>query len=173
MERTLLLLRHGKSDWGVDTLDDYDRPLRKRGREATQRMATWLRNHAYTTPHIVSSSAVRARSTAELIARELGLACTTVELDGRLYEATPKTLLEVCRQRQSHTRLLMLVGHNPGLEMLCEHLSAQPLAPASNGKLLPTAALAVLPLRHGWAHLDSGASEGAYIVRPRELPDSK
>jgi phosphohistidine phosphatase SixA len=87
-----------------------------------------------------------------------------------MYEATPATLLVLCRQGLGETRLLMLVGHNPGLAVLCERLNAQPLALSSNGKLLPTAAFAVLPLLTQWAQLGLGASEGTHIVRSRELP---
>jgi phosphohistidine phosphatase len=172
MTRTLLLLRHGKSDWGVGAVNDYARPLKQRGRKAARRIGIWLRSHDFLSPLIVSSGAARARATAELVAEQLGLAPTLVQFDDRVYEAAPDTLLEICRQSQSRTRTLMLVGHNPGLEMLCERLSAQPLASASNGKLLPTAALAVLPLRHDWADLDTGVSEGAYVVRPRELSEA-
>lgn len=172
MERTLLLLRHGKSDWNAGARDDFARPLKRRGREAAVRIAGWLRTRGYLRPYIVSSGAARARSTAELVAAELGLPANMLHFDDRLYEANPETLLEICRHCQSQTRVLMLVGHNPGLELLSERLSNQVLAPASNGKLMPTAALAVLPLRRNWAELDTGAAVGAHIVRPRALTAS-
>ena len=77
MTRTLLLLRHGKSDWDVGAANDYARPLKQRGHFSAQRMGAWLYEHDYSRPNLIRSGALRARTTAELVASELGAHCTS------------------------------------------------------------------------------------------------
>ena len=68
MLKNLLLMRHAKSDWGNLALDDFERPLNKRGRKAAAKMAQWLSLNAPPIEAIVSSPAKRARQTTEIIA---------------------------------------------------------------------------------------------------------
>src|SRR5215207_4241446 len=86
----LALVRHAKSDWGDPALDDHDRPLNDRGMRDAPRMARQLAESGFRADLILSSTALRARTTAEAFAAELGVA---VSLDPELYGAPPRTLL--------------------------------------------------------------------------------
>lgn len=110
--KTLLLARHAKSDWGDPSLPDHDRPLNARGRRDAPAMARRLVDEGIRITHIVSSTALRARSTADEYA-----AAFTLEVadDPRLYAASVRTIVEVAGRLPDEADVAMLVGHNPGM----------------------------------------------------------
>ena len=110
--KTLLLARHAKSDWGDPSLRDHDRPLNSRGRRDAPAMAARLRDEGIRLTHIVSSTALRARSTAEAYAAAYAL---EVADEPRLYAASAQTILEVAAALPDDVETAMLVGHNPGM----------------------------------------------------------
>lgn len=169
MNRELWLLRHAKSDWHVDA-DDFDRPLNKRGKRAARRMGAWMKLQQLRPDFIVSSPALRAVATAEIVCAEAGLAVQAIHQDKRLYEqglAGLKAALTGCPAR---ARRVLLVGHNPELEALLIDLTGCG-AVSDADKLLPTAALARLALACDWQHLRTGSAELLSITYARDLPD--
>ena len=71
MKRTLLLMRHAKSDWNDSSLPDFDRPLNARGKKTAPVMGQWLIEHDLVPELILSSTAYRARETTELVKKSL------------------------------------------------------------------------------------------------------
>ncbi|MFB7842960.1 histidine phosphatase family protein [Microbacterium sp. NPDC056052] len=110
--KTLLLARHAKSDWETAGLRDHDRPLNARGRRDTPMMARRLRDDGVGLQRIVSSSAIRARSTADEYAAAFELA---VVEETALYAASARTILAVASALPDAVEVAMLVGHNPGM----------------------------------------------------------
>lgn len=161
--KTLLLLRHAKSSWDNDKLADYDRPLNERGRSDAPRVGQLIRREGLTPDLIVSSAAKRAATTAELVALEL-------PFDGELryteslYLAEPGAYITIARRTADDVGTLMLVGHNPGIEELVEHLTGQ-------SERMPTGALACirLPVEHWKEMVARRQYELAGFWRPREL----
>lgn len=170
MQRKLLVLRHGKSDWSTDELD-FDRPLVERGRLGAQRMAAWMQTRDLVPEHIVSSSAARAAGTAEAACKTMGLRLEKVHFDGRAYAAGVEALLAVLADSPKKAKSVMLVGHNPGLEELVEFLSETPVAIPADGKLLPTAALALLETDREWAALGEHCARLISVTRPAQVPE--
>ena len=111
MTHELLLLRHAKSDWAVD-MDDFSRPLKKRGRRAAKQVGRWLREQHLIPDTILSSPATRALATAQRVCRQLDIDESAIICDPRIYEADAKTLLAVLKNLR-HERRVLLVGHNP------------------------------------------------------------
>lgn len=116
---TLVLVRHAKSDWGDPSLDDHDRPLNDRGRRDAPRMARRLADTGFRPETIVSSTALRARTTAEAFGAEYGVA---VDLEPDLYGAPPQTLLD--QAARTRARAVIVVAHDPGMTDLAEQLSS-------------------------------------------------
>lgn len=167
MARTLMLLRHGKSDWEVDA-DDFDRPLKKRGKKGAVRIGQWMRKQKLIPGLIVTSPAVRALTTAERVGEALGFSDSEIIRDSRLYEAELadfKTVLSAC---PTDIGRVLLVGHNPGLETLLHYLVAGIEMP-DDGKLLATATLAVLTMPSDWTKLGEHSAKLVSITRASSL----
>ena len=163
----LVLMRHAKSDRSDPDAPDFERPLTKRGRDAIATMAKWLRKQGIATDRIVSSPAVRARETALLLARELGVKKSEIAWEEDIYDADLQTLLRVVRGRTEQS--LLLVGHNPGFDDLLCHLSHEPPPRDDEGKLLTTAAVAVLDF-DGPIDTGAGSAQLTALKRPKD-PD--
>ena len=161
--KTLLILRHAKSSWKDEELDDHERPLNKRGLNDAPRMGEVIKEHDLVPELILSSSAVRARHTAELAAEQCGY---EGEIGGgrELYSFASGDYLDALEKVDDGYSRVMVVGHNPGLEELAEWLTGVYTS-------LPTATLAVLRLDiNHWSELEEGGvGELVQVFRPREL----
>ncbi|MCC2030834.1 SixA phosphatase family protein [Microbacterium allomyrinae] len=115
---SLVLVRHAKSDWGDASLDDHDRPLNERGRRDAPVMAARLAATGFRPEAIVSSTALRARSTAGAFGAEFD---AEVSLDPELYGASPRTLLAAAAA--SGASSVIVVAHDPGMTVLADRLS--------------------------------------------------
>jgi phosphohistidine phosphatase len=160
-KRTLILLRHAKSDWSED-VPDHDRPLSKRGRRDAPEVGRWLSGHGYLPDTVVCSTAQRTRQTWDLVAARLGGVNPVVTFEPRAYGATELTLLYLVRELQPATRAVLLIGHNPGIGELASALAEAPLR-------FPTAAVAVLEFDGDWSDLEPGQAYLADFAIPADL----
>lgn len=145
--KRLLILRHAKSSWADSSMEDWQRPLNDRGRRDAPRAGEWLREHDLLPDLIVTSNAVRARSTAEAVAKASGYEGDIVK-EPALYHAAPEDVIEVLTGISDEAQSVLIVGHNPGFEDLVRKLTGE-----SHG--MPTAALFVLDLPIArWRELD-------------------
>lgn len=165
MSKTLLLLRHAKSSWKVPSFADHDRPLSKRGANAAPEVGRFLVKQGVLPELILSSTATRARATAELVAEECAFRGPLVTNE-RLYLATPDLLLEEIGALDDALTVVMLVGHNPGLEELLEILGG-------SAERMPTATLAVCELAVDHWREVRRKTQGSllHVFRPRENLD--
>jgi phosphohistidine phosphatase len=161
--KTLMLLRHAKSSRDDPDLDDHLRPLNKRGKEAAKRMGRLIRDEKIVPDLILSSTALRARKTAERAATESRYG-GAIELAADLYLADAAAIYSVVRQIDRRRDRVLVVGHNPGIsEFLSRLVQAE-------GEM-PTAALAVVELPiSAWNKLTSKTrGKLAAYFKPREL----
>lgn len=121
--KTLYLIRHAKSSWKFPELDDFDRPLNKRGKRDAPKMGKRLRKQGALPDLIISSPAERAKKIAKAIAKALGITSAEIQFNQAVYEATPEGLLEIVRGVDNRVQTLMLVGHNPELTSLANSLT--------------------------------------------------
>jgi phosphohistidine phosphatase len=162
--KTLYLLRHAKSNWKDPGLQDFDRPLNARGREAAPLVGQVIRKQKLRVDSIISSPAARARQTAALVKESAGLDAQLL-YDERIYEADAARLLEVVTQAAESVDSLLLVGHNPGLEALLTFLTGE-------GRSMPTASLARVALDvEKWAKVRERSGRLEWFVRPKELAE--
>ncbi len=153
---TLILLRHGKSDWSGGE-PDHLRPLAPRGLRQVPEAGRWIAGRAGGIDLAVISPAVRARETWRLAAAELAVA-PPVREDERVYAASASSLRSVVRELPDAVATVVLVGHNPGLEDLVADLTGRWVA-------MPTAALAVVDLRGPWS--EAGDRPGSLSAHGR------
>ena len=169
MSRELWLLRHGKSNRNL-AVDDFDRPLKKRGKHAAQSIGAWLQQQRLIPDWIVSSPAKRAISTAKIVQKAIAEDGLDIMQDKRLYQEGFERLKTVLAECPLETRRVLLVGHNPELEDLLINLVGAANLPDTD-KLLPTAALARLIMPEDWTHLEAGCAKLLSITCARSLPD--
>lgn len=169
-KRELLILRHGKSDWGSG-VEDFHRPLKNRGKRAAQRMGVWLWQQELRPDLVISSPAERAINTAHKCCKSMDVPVSSIARDERIYAASLQALLAVLADVPEEYRRVMLVGHNPGLEELLMYLADNAEEFAADGKLLPTATLAHLTMPKQWDGLAPGCATLNVVRRPRELPE--
>jgi phosphohistidine phosphatase len=170
--KQLLLMRHGKSDWNKLGQEDFERPLAKRGKKATLRVAAWIEQHDLRPNIALVSKARRTQETWELAQGVLGPVEATNNLE-ELYLASPGEILaQLAAVDDAYIRTIV-IGHNPGMESL-SHLLA---GPGTNSSALedlrrgfPTAALAVFDLDgDSWSSLNTDGARLTEFVRPRDL----
>lgn len=115
---SLVLIRHAKSDWGSPALDDHDRPLNARGLRDAPVLARRLAVSGVRPQALLSSTALRARTTAAFFGEALGL---EPELDPELYGASAARILGAAVARGVDR--VAIVAHDPGMTVLAERLS--------------------------------------------------
>ena len=125
--KELVIVRHAKSSWKDSGLDDRERPLNKRGERDAPDMGARLARRKDRPDLIMSSPAVRALTTARIIAKRLGYPRNDIVVKDRLYGAGVVELLDVIRNADESVATLMLFGHNPGLTELANHLGPRPI----------------------------------------------
>jgi phosphohistidine phosphatase len=165
--RSVYLLRHAKSSW-KSGLPDHERPLAPRGRRAAKAIRRHMRGQGIEPELVLCSTARRTRETLVRIQPALGAA--ELRIEHELYGASAAVLLDRLRAVPDAIGSVMLIGHNPGLELLALDL-AQP-APERREleEKFPTAALATLVFPGArWRELEPGAAELAGFVKPRDL----
>ena len=156
-ERTLILLRHAKSDWSGHEADAA-RPLAERGRRQAPDAGRWLAANIDSIDLAVVSPATRARSTWDLVSEELDLPPRS-RIEDRIYGASCDELLDVVRDLPDGVETVVLVGHNPGLEDLVPLLTGE-RAP------MPTSALAVITMSGPWSTSGHQSAELRASGRP-------
>lgn len=154
---TLILLRHGKSDWSGGE-PDHLRPLARRGRRQVPEAGRWLADNVGGIDLAVVSPAVRTRETWRLAAAELAVP-PPVREDARVYGGSVPSLLGVVRELPEEAATVVLVGHNPGLEDLVASLTG-------HRESIPTSALAVIDLPGSW----SAAAGQTAVLRAHGRP---
>ena len=117
-------MRHAKSSWKSEDVEDIDRPLNKRGKKDAPYMGELLAKKKKTPELILSSSAKRARQTAKAVAKECKYDGDIQYFDS-LYLAEPQAYIDALQQVPDELGRVMIVGHNPGMESLLQQLSGR------------------------------------------------
>jgi phosphohistidine phosphatase len=156
----LMIMRHGKSDWNSGAGDDHSRPLAQRGVESAERMGEVIRDLGIIPDLVISSTAVRARATAEL-ARITGGWATRLVLEDDLYGTSPAGALAVVARLGGDCSRVMIVGHEPTWSMLIKKLTGATCA-------VRTATVADIEMRASrWDSVGSAGGTLVSLLQPR------
>ncbi len=162
--KRLLVMRHAKSDWDAGGVTDHDRPLNRRGTRSAAAMGRLLTSIGETPDHIISSTALRARTTAEL-ARDSGGWEAAVETTEALYGTSPAGALAVIASAPAQAASLMVVGHEPAWGGLVQRLTGAHVA-------MRTATVAVIDLLlASWENDGDVQGELLALLQPRHFGD--
>ncbi|MGE0501286.1 MAG: histidine phosphatase family protein [Rhizobiaceae bacterium] len=169
--RTLLLMRHAKAERGTAGQRDFDRSLAERGRADAPRMGREIARRGWLPDLALVSPARRTTETWDLASAAFG-APVGMEFAEAIYDAPVAALVKLARAAPPDVGTLMIVGHNPGMEVLAERLAGpgsadMPLAALE--EKFPTGALARLTFDGEWTDVSDGAARLADFIRPADL----
>jgi phosphohistidine phosphatase len=159
----LYLLRHAKSSWKDASLSDFERPLKRRGREAAQLVGERLAQEKLKNPVLICSPAVRTRETAELVLKSSKLRVEE-RWDERIYEASLRDLRQVVTEIPDDKKVVILIGHNPGFEELLAFLTGE-------SRRMPTAALAKIEFEVSWKDIEARSGKLDWFTTPKALSE--
>ena len=165
--KELFLVRHAKSSWDDATISDHDRPLNERGFRNAPEMGRRLSDRGVLLDALISSTALRARTTAEIMAGSINFPKDRIFLDRALYHASATELQEyISGLNDGHTSV-MLFGHNPGMTSLVSHLFGLAL------DNLPTCGVVHMCFSEGsWAEASRSIPSEATIDFPKNTTGS-
>jgi len=159
--KKLLIMRHGKSDWGSGSQRDFDRPLNERGLRDTPRIGEELKKKNLTPDLIISSPAERAKMTAERVAEYSGYR-SEIDWDESFYFGFFKEIIRKLNTVDDRAEKVMIVGHNPTWSSLTEHLSGQYFD-------MKTANVCILEYDGNWKDLKEGKCTFNEYISPKEI----
>ena len=168
MMRRLVLVRHAKSSWDDESLDDHDRPLAPRGQRALESMRAHVATLDLQTLLVLCSTATRAEATLNGLRPSLP-DDAAIEHDRGVYDDDAGSLLDRVRRSGDHHATLMVVGHNPTLQDLAGTLVAtgdqrdrEQLA-----RKLPTGAIVSMTFDGDWPSVGSSQASLESLFMPR------
>jgi len=170
--RHLLLLRHAKSSWDDEALADFDRPLAPRGQQAAPRMGLEIARRGWLPELVYVSPAQRTRETWQLAAAQWPAPLPEAIFHDSIYGALANDLFALTRAAPQEIGTLLVIGHNPGLEIFAAQLAgpgSDADAVSSLEEKFPSGALARLAFDGDWAELRPGGARLSHCLRPRDL----
>jgi phosphohistidine phosphatase len=123
--KRLTLVRHAKAEDAVSGQDDWNRALATKGQRDARKMGERLKARKRVPDLILTSPALRAITTAKIVARAMGITESGIREDDRLYLASPKKIIEVAHEFGARSKHLMIFGHNPGITDCADQLSGE------------------------------------------------
>ena len=160
--KDLLLVRHAKSSWDDPYLDDHDRPLNERGLRNAPKMGKRLQGWGIRPGAWISSTALRAITTAEILAEQVGFPHDQIQRSRDLYHASATDLQEFIAGLDDAIGSAILFGHNPGMSSLVANLYGLPI------DNLPTCGVVHLQFDDdNWSAVSSAPPARAYFDFPK------
>lgn len=164
--KTILLLRHGKSDWNTAFGSDHQRPLAPRGEKAARLIGDWLHRVDLRPDRVLSSDAVRALTTAQLAAEAGDWNCP-IDLHPEFYSGSSADLVRALNHLDDSVTTVLLAGHQPTWSQTAALLSG------GGTFRFPTAALACLVASGPWTKVAPGRCELNWFVTPKLLAKAR
>lgn len=169
MLRSLVLIRHAKSSWATPGLPDIERTLNDRGLRDGPVMAAAYPNYFTLPEQVICSPAKRTLATLDFFKGVFGLSEESIRIEPSIYEAHVEDLLRAVAGTSPDVRHLAMIGHNPGLSMLC-----MTLAPSQSFEGLPTLGIAEIEIDlEDWGMVLAGVTgRRVRYLTPKTLPVS-
>ena len=162
MERRLFIIRHGKSSWDHEGLQDIDRPLAMRGIRNAGEMAERLLKKDLVPQLILSSPASRALNTAMIMSKSWGIKAENLQITDSLYMAYLSEIDQVIGGVPAKIKNLAIFGHNPSFTAYANKFLELPL------DNLPTAGVVIVTLEsENWGEIGRKHVKGTYVDYPK------
>jgi len=164
--KELIIMRHAKSDWDTEAQSDFNRPLNERGKLAAPIIAQEFINRNIVPDKIFSSTAIRAKETAKLVAKKLNSDIKEIEFDMRFYFGVKADYIHFIQQIPNNITRALIIGHNPHVENIVNILAKN----KEKSEAMPTAAAAYFVFETDqWSKVMPNQGLLNYILKPKEL----
>jgi len=160
--KNLFLLRHAKSGWEDPQIADFYRPLSKRGVSNALLLSNYILKNGITFDLVLSSPSERTQAILDLALAERSN-LLNIRLDQSIYCGEATTLLNLIKLQDDSQENILLIGHNPGLQMLAESLIHQRV------ERLGTCSFLKLSNFDSWKDLDSNILDLKFFITPKDL----
>lgn len=161
MSRTLYIIRHAQASKDLYFPGDFFRTLDKTGYKEVAEMAAWLAGEGAIPELFISSSAIRAYSTALVFAKHLNYATEKIILKDAVYDASLNKLYHVLQETDDIYNSVAIFGHNPGFTDLLNNLCGFEI------DNLPTSGIAAVSLKtKSWSKLNKGDGKISFVEFP-------
>jgi phosphohistidine phosphatase len=162
--KTLYIFRHAKSSWEDTSLRDHDRPLAKKGVVKTRKIMKFLKQQVKSPDLLLSSTALRAKKTAELVAESFSYPAEKIELSKALYHADSDEIFNVLYSISNEINSVMIFGHNPGFTYFVNQF----LRPTIEN--LPTSGVVCIDfIADKWETINQSEFHVNFVVFPKML----
>ena len=159
---SIIIFRHGKSDWNAIYSKDHDRPLSKRGVNASKKMGIFLKKKNQIPDIVISSSAERAKATAKL-AIKAGNWSSNFYIDERIYCRSSDFLLQLVKLIDDKHKSICFVGHEP----TCSSFISLSTFRSTRFK---TASMAKINFfSNSWSEIEFGKGRSDWLISPKEI----
>ncbi len=161
--KKLILARHAKSSW-EHAIADIERPLNNRGLHDAPVMADYLKSQGVNVDIIISSPALRAKTTAQFYFDKLLNSGQKLKIDDSIYDAYEQDLLKIINELDEAVNSVMLVGHNPTFTLLANILANERIVN------MPTCSSVTICFDvSDWMHVKAGAGAMERFDYPKKL----
>lgn len=161
--KILYIVRHAKSLWDDDDIDDIDRPIKAKGIRKAYETAGELKKNRQIPEIIISSPAIRALHTALIFARVLEIPTGKIEINDMLYSASANLIINLVRNLNDKHHSAMIFGHNPEFTEIANYFIKPPV------DNIPTSGVVELRfIAAEWKTIDRGNLEGQFFFFPNK-----
>lgn len=162
--KTIYIVRHAKSSWDEPGLTDHDRPLIATGIKKTKLIIDFLKKKKVFPDLIITSSAMRAKNTAFLVAKDLGYPLDQIIIDEKMYHASPDSILDALYTLSDDISSVMIFGHNPTLTYFVNQYLEPPIIN------LPTSGVVAIEFAtEKWTEIGASKYRNRFKVFPKML----
>ncbi|WP_031425680.1 SixA phosphatase family protein [Flavimarina sp. Hel_I_48] len=159
--KRLYLVRHAKSSWEFD-LDDHERPLSERGLHDAPLVAGHINEELEFPDKILSSDAVRAKTTALFYLKVLGIEEAQLALNPKLYDFNGREVEKIIRSTANEVDCLMIFGHNNAMTHLVNKLGDLEI-----DNVATAAFTEIIFEQSSWAEVTKGTTKRH--IKPKQL----
>ena len=163
MVKQLLLIRHGEAQ-DSQGRPDAERELSAWGYQDMVRVGHYLKEQSWHPDVVFSSTAVRAMSTAQIVAEQIQYATQRIQSTSDLYEASVRTFLSIINEQSNQISHIATVGHNPTLTYLLEYLTGEEV-----GSMVPGGFALIELTVENWAEVSQRTGSLVMHKSPTEL----
>jgi len=159
--KKIMIMRHAKSDWDNNSVHDFDRPLNKRGKLAAPQIGEEIKKLGLSPDLIMSSPALRAKTTAEIVAEKCGYKKEII-WQKSFYFAYTGEIFKTIKGLDNDIEKILIFGHNPTWSSIAEKLSGEYFN-------MKTAQLVVLGFDGKWEDLKDFSCKVELSLSPKDL----